>query len=117
MQTGSSPTKRNIDKENIEKLARFFFRNEQILIQKIEFQEKHIKEKFNKLNVLECFSNPIYSILNSKIKDHQLNLMNSKIKNEEVFFNNKGESISNSSVRYGCDYFFYFRIKLIEVFL
>jgi len=82
------------EKESVEKLNIFFSRNEEILNKKINHEQKKIKEKYEKFKKLESFENPIFQILNSKYHDYQFNLFNSKISNQDVFFNNKSQNSS-----------------------
>lgn len=90
------------EREGIEKLNLFFSRNEEILNKKIQHEQKKIKEKYEKFKKLESFENPIFQILNSKYHDYQFNLFNSKISNQDVFFNNKSHSNSeiNNKVKF-----------------
>jgi len=77
---------RNKEKE-IEKLDFYFKRNEEILKQKIFNEEKQIKDKYTKFKAMESFKNPVLTNLNTKVKDYQFNNMNSKVSNQEIFFN------------------------------
>ena len=45
---------------------------------------------------METFKNPIFHNLNSKVKEYQFNLMNSKVSNQEVFFNIPEHDLSSS---------------------
>jgi len=80
------------EREGIEKLQMFFSRNEEIIQNKINHEQKRIKEKYEKLKKLENFNNPIFQILSSKYKDYQNNMFNSLVSNQEIFFNNKNDS-------------------------
>jgi hypothetical protein len=94
----SSRSPRNKEKE-VEKLDFFFKRNEEILKQKILKEEKQIKEKYSKFKVIESFKNPVLLILHSKVKDYEFNLMNSKVSNQEVFFNIPENDLSSSKTK------------------
>jgi hypothetical protein len=87
------------EKESIEKLNLFFSRNEEILNKKINHEQKRIKEKYQKFKKLEIFENPIFQILNSKYHDYTFNLYNSKISNQDVFFNNKSHNSSEINIK------------------
>ena len=63
-----------------------------MLVSKIRNHEKKLREKYEELKILESFSNPINQILTSKIKEYQINVINSKISNQDVFFNHENES-------------------------
>lgn len=97
------------EREGIEKLNLFFTRNEEILNKKIQNEQKKIKEKYEKFKKLESFENPIFQILNSKYHDYQFNMFNSKISNQDVFFNNKSHSTSeiNNKVSFCLNIFFF----------
>ena len=90
------------EREGIEKLNLFFTRNDEILNKKIQHEQKKIKEKYEKFKKLESFENPIFQILNSKYRDYQFNMFNSKISNQDVFFNNKSHNSSeiNNKVKF-----------------
>ena len=90
------------EREGIEKLNLFFTRNDEILNKKIQHEQKKIKEKYEKFKKLESFENPIFQILNSKYNDYQFNMFNSKISNQDVFFNNKSHNSSeiNNKVKF-----------------
>ena len=96
---------RNRDKE-LGKLEMFFKRNEGMLLQKINQEEKGIKEKYSKYKVMESFKNPIFHNLNSKTKDYQFNQMNSKVSNQEVFFNIPEHDLSNHKTTNRVKYYF-----------
>lgn len=85
IKTSMSPQK-NKDKET-QKLENFFRKNEEILLNRINQEEKQIRDKYSKYKQMESFKNSIFLILNNKIKDYQFALMNSKVSNQEVFFN------------------------------
>lgn len=85
---GSLTTQNNKNAQNIEKLERYFQKQEDVLLSKIRNYEKKLREKYEELKILESFSNPINQILVQKIKDYQINVLNSKISNQDVFFNN-----------------------------
>lgn len=85
IKTSMSPQK-NKDKET-QKLENFFRKNEEILLHRINQEEKQIRDKYTKYKQMESFKNSIFLILNNKIKDYQFALMNSKVSNQEVFFN------------------------------
>jgi hypothetical protein len=61
-------------------------------LSKIRNYEKKLRDKYEELKILESFSNPINQILVQKIKDYQINVLNSKISNQDVFFNNEKET-------------------------
>jgi len=83
--SNNSPGKNK--EKDAEKLDLYFSRNEHILTSKISFEEKQIKEKYTKYKMMESLKNPIFNMLNTKAKEYQFNLMNSKVSNQEVFFN------------------------------
>ncbi len=87
------------EKEGVEKLQMFFSRNEEICQNKINQEQKKIKEKYEKLKKLENFNNPIFQILSSKYKDYQNNMFNSLVSNQEIFFNNKNDSGSEKIIK------------------
>jgi hypothetical protein len=103
MKTSFSPIKN----KEIEKLENYFSRNEEIYLQKINNDERLIKEKYEKYKVLEAFNNPILQILYSKVKDYEFSLMNSKISNQEVFFNVPESDLNNSKTTRKVNYFKY----------
>lgn len=86
---GSPTTQNNKNTQNIEKLEKYFQKQEDVLLSKIRNYEKKLREKYEELKILESFSNPINQILIQKIKDYQINVLNSKISNQDVFFNNE----------------------------
>jgi hypothetical protein len=71
----------------LNKLEIFFNTNENMLLHKIQTEEKALKEKYSKYKAMEAFKNGIFQNLYDKMKDYQFNLMNSKVSNQEVFFN------------------------------
>lgn len=76
------------------KLDEYLDRNAEILHTKLIEEEKKMKDKYKKLKKLESFENPIMLALESKFKDYKFNQMNSKISNQEVFFNtSRNESV------------------------
>lgn len=83
-----SPKNKEKEQENIEKLEKYFKRNEEILINKMVNEEKTVKEKYHSLKNLESFNNPILQVLSNRFQDYEFTLMNSKVSNQEVFFNN-----------------------------
>lgn len=86
---GSPTNQNNKNTQNIEKLEKYFQKQEDVLLSKIRNYEKKLREKYEELKILESFSNPINQILIQKIKDYQINVLNSKISNQDVFFNNE----------------------------
>ena len=80
-----------------EKIETFLNRNEEIVKQKIFNEEKHIKEKYSKLKIIESFKNPILLSLDSIVKDYEFNLFNSKVSNQEVFFNIPENDMSSNN--------------------
>lgn len=101
------------EREGIEKLQMFFTRNEEIYQNKINHEQKKIKEKYEKLKKLENFNNPIFQILSSKYKDYQNNMFNALVSNQEIFFNNKNDSGSERMNKVSKRYFnvFIFQLK------
>lgn len=80
------------------KLEDYLNRNDEILNIKISREEVKLKEKNKKLKTLESFDNFILQILESKFKEYSLNLKNSKISNQEIFFNSsRNDSVLHSS--------------------
>lgn len=98
LKTSFEPNVRNREKE-YEKVENYFMKNEDILRQKILNEEKQIREKYTKYKVLEAFKNPIQQMLNSKVKDYEYNLINSKVSNQEVFFNVPENDISSTKTK------------------
>jgi hypothetical protein len=73
--------------EKMGKLEVFLTKNEEIYTTKIGNEEKGIKEKFTKLKFLESFKNQVSNTLEEKVREYKFNQMNSKVSNQEVFFN------------------------------
>ena len=89
---GSQSPQSNKNPQNVEKLEKYFQKQEDVLVSKIRNYEKKLREKYDELKILESFSNPINQILGQKVKEYQVNVLNSKISNQDVFFNNDNES-------------------------
>jgi len=91
-----SPIKEKIKQSN-DKLEQYFSINEQALLQKVDFQKKQVETKYKDLKILQSFENPILKILNTCVEDYEKGLLNSKLTNEQVFFNKDGtDTIKNS---------------------
>lgn len=105
---------RNKEKE-IEKVESYLKKNEDALTQKIISEEKRRKEKYNKLRRLEAFTNPVFNIFNQVVKDYEFNLVNSKVSNQEVFFNTPEHDLSTSKFSKKVNYinYYYFLRKLL----
>ena len=94
----SSHSPQNKNPQNLEKLEKYFQKQEDVLVSKIKNYDKKLRDKYEELKILESFSNPINQILVSKIKEYQINVLNSKISNQDVFFNNENESKKVNSI-------------------
>jgi hypothetical protein len=99
IKTSMSPSPAKNKEKETEKLENFFRKNEEILLQRINHEERQIKDKYNKYKQMESFKNSIFQILNNKIKDYQFTLMNSKVSNQEVFFNIPEHDLSSKTTK------------------
>ena len=90
-------TKENkYNQETINKMEFYIKKNESIIKNKIHDIERQIKRKNERLNILENFNNPILQILNDKVKEYEINMINTKISNKDIFFNNN--NYNNSGI-------------------
>jgi len=97
--TVESPIKEKIKQSN-EKLEQYFFINEQALLQKVDFTKKQVDTKLGELKILQSFENPIMKILNKCVEDYEKDLLNSKLTNQQVFFNSEGHDTIKNNVSY-----------------
>jgi uncharacterized protein (DUF3084 family) len=80
-----------------EKLELYLKRNENILLNKITAEERVYQDRITTLKNLELFNNSILEILASKVKDYQMNSVQAKITNEDIFFSNSSFSNKHNS--------------------
>jgi len=102
--TVESPIKEKIKQSN-EKLEQYFFINEQALLQKVDFTKKQVDTKLGELKILQSFENPIMKILNKCVEDYEKDLLNSKLTNQQVFFNSEGHDTIKNNVSIHFNYF------------
>ena len=88
------------DDENANKLRNYFNKNENMIRQKLNLEEKKQKEKEINYNSLANFKNNVQDIFRNKIKSYenkQFNMMTEKVSNQEIFFN---KSIDNKDATF-----------------
>lgn len=85
------------NEKEVAKLDAFFKQNENLLVNKINQEEKTLNDKISKYKLHQTFDNPILNVLKNKVKEYELNLINGKISNQEIFFNNSCENDLNGS--------------------
>lgn len=104
---GQSQEKRNseqsvsgIDDANANKLRNYFNKNENMIKQKLELEERKQKEKEINFNSLSNFKNDVQDILRKKIKMYEnklYNMITEKVSNQEIFFN---KSVDNKEATF-----------------
>ena len=91
----------NTRKYEIMKLEQYFNKNEEMIRQKLNNEEKKQSEKFKTFQSLKNFKNPIIEKLGSKIKEYQTNQetqMLKKVSSQEIFFNNYNYDIKEGTI-------------------
>jgi uncharacterized protein YbcI len=84
-----------VDNSNIvEKIELYLKRNENILLHKLENEDKIYRERIGVLKSLENFDNIILEVLGSKLREYQMNMMQNKVSNEDVFFSNSEKNFN-----------------------
>ena len=81
--------------DDADKLRNYFNKNENMLRQKLAFEDKKQKEKNFCYNSMNNFKNPIQEIFRNKIKiyeDKQVSQITEKVSNQEIFFNKSKDS-------------------------
>lgn len=90
----------NDRKGETEKLKKYFEKNEEMIKNKLNLEDRIQKEKYTKYKSLTNFKNPVQEILRNKIKKYQINQVNQiteKVTNQEIFFNlNESKDYSKS---------------------
>jgi hypothetical protein len=72
----------------VDKIELYLKRNENILLHKSANEDKIYRERIANLKSLDSFNNIILEALGSKLREYQMNMLQNKISNEEVFFSN-----------------------------
>ena len=91
----------NTRKYEIMKLEQYFNKNEEMIRQKLNNEEKKQSEKFKTYQFMKNFKNPIFEKLGSKIKEYQTNQetqMLKKVSSQEIFFNNYNYDIKEGTI-------------------
>ena len=91
----------NIRRNEIMKLEKYFRKTEEMILQKLNFEEKMQKDKFNTYQSMKNFGNPIIEKLGNKIKEYQNNQENQmlkKVSSQEIFFNHFNYDIKEGTI-------------------
>ena len=96
---GQSESKKNSktggEMDDADKLRNYFNKNENMIKQKLDMEEKKFRQKTLSYNSMMSFKNPIQEILRNKIKmyeDKQVSQITDKVSNQEIFFNKSKDS-------------------------
>ena len=82
------------NREIVDKIELYLKRNENILNNKISNEDKISRERISNLKSLDNFNNVVLEVLSSKLREYQMNMLQNKISNEEVFFSNSDRNFS-----------------------
>jgi hypothetical protein len=86
----------------VDKIEMYLKRNENILHHKLANEDKIYRERISTLKGLDSFNNIILEVLGSKLREYQMNMLQKKVKNEEVFFSNS-DNFSKRVIRYNIE--------------
>jgi hypothetical protein len=78
----------------VDKIELYLKRNENILLHKLSNEDRIYRERIATLKSLENFDNIILEVLGSKLREYQMNMLQNKISNEEVFFSNSEKNFN-----------------------
>jgi hypothetical protein len=83
-----------------DKIELYLKRNENILLHKSENEDRIYRERISNLKSLDNFNNIILEVLGSKLREYQMNMIQNKISNEEVFFSNSERNFNKRVYMY-----------------
>lgn len=81
--------------DDADRLRMYFYKNENMIRQKLIMEEKNEKNKNKSYNNMRGFKNPIFDIFKQKVKiyeEKQVSQITEKVSNQEIFFNKSKDS-------------------------